>query len=242
MLLIENDMTIFIILYSLFLMGLGLLMGHYPNLISGYSTMSAEKRENVDLQAIGQLMKRGFLIIGVVTAVGGLICRALSWNMMVVLMLIIPLLAGAFVLIILGQKYDHNPRSRFARWAPAGFIALVSLFVGVMFISDSAPTQVVVGTDSVEFTGAYGVTIPFAEIEQVDLLDTIPKIEMRTNGLALGEVRKGSFRLAEWGKCRLLLESAVPPYLLIRLKTGERIVYNAADPAYTRRLAKQLPE
>ena len=60
-------MNLFILLYSLFIVGLGLFIGKYPHTISGYNTMSKEKKKNVDIKAVGKLYRKGLVILALLT-------------------------------------------------------------------------------------------------------------------------------------------------------------------------------
>ena len=74
----------------------------------------------------------------------------------------------------------------------------------------------------------------------VELLDTLPKITIRTNGIALGDTMIGHFRMKEIGSCRLHLNTGFPPFVHIVTKEGKHIFFNTKDAARTRELFDAL--
>ncbi len=63
-------------------------------------------------------------------------------------------------------------------------------------------------------------------------METLPRIEARTNGSALGSYLKGHFRTKEYGPVKLFVDAKTPPF--VYLKSGEEVViFNLADPEQT---------
>jgi hypothetical protein len=88
-------------------------------------------------------------------------------------------------------------------------------------------------------SGFYGVDVPLAEIQRVDLVDALPPIQSRTNGFAAGGLLRGHFRLEEWGSGGLFINRNSPPYVVVRMRQTF-VVVNFADPAATRDLYERL--
>jgi len=63
---------------------------------------------------------------------------------------------------------------------------------------------------------------------------------MRTNGYSFAGVKKGFFRLDQLGKCRLMIQSKNPPYLIILKKNGDHVIINFKDPSETRRIYNKM--
>lgn len=208
--------------------------------MSGYNTMSAEKKKNVDIEAIASIMKKGLIIIGITTAISSSILFWLNLQTLTIIALIAPLLLGTLVLITITQKYDHNRKSKFKKSFPIILISTITIIVASALLYGSQPTKVKIMDNAMEFTGKYGITVPFNQIEKVKLIKNIPPIKMRTNGLGLGSVLKGHFLLDEFGKCRLFLKLPNPPFLYIETKNGEKIIFNSQDSDYTNQVYQEL--
>lgn len=62
------DWTIFCV--GVFLIGLGFLVKAFPNLISGYSIMSQEEKDKIDIKGFSTALRNFLIIWGVILAVG----------------------------------------------------------------------------------------------------------------------------------------------------------------------------
>ncbi len=233
-------MIIFAICYSLFFWGIGSLAGRYPTLISGISTMSAQKRKNVDLPAIGQLYKIGLTATGVAASVVSIIFSLLDLLTLAVISLIAITLIGAIVTTILGGKYNKNPQSKLALILSTAMVAVVIAIVGNSIYTGAQPTQVAITESHITFTGKYGIELDRDQIREVELCDSIPRIKIRVNGIGLGNILKGEFNLEELGRCRLFLNLPHTPYLYIELENNKKIIFNSKEPGYTERLYNQI--
>lgn len=215
-------------------------------LISGYNTMSAEKKKNVDtaklgvlignmLFAMGALMFTGILLIFLDQSVLGL-C---------VLGLVIPMIIFA---IISAQKYDGNTRSDTGEMKKSakvgvgvivGSLLIVLGLVGYLLYQGMQPTLIILDQDKLNIAGSYGQSIPVADIQDIQLLDTLPEIQLRTNGSAIGQVLRGHFRLADKNQVMLYLDRSQPPF--IYLVTSDQMIYlNNPSPEQTRQLFEDL--
>lgn len=232
-------MGIFILIYSLSIIGAGCLARRYPTLISGYSTMSREKRRLVDIDGLSKMLRNMMVGSGVATFALYQLFYLLGRELMASLMLFVPLCIGCVIIAIKSRKFDHNPPEPYQKWIYIGATALFVLIIWSM-IYGYLPTQTTITDREVLLSGRYGVTIPLDQIGSVQLTDHIPTIRIRTNGMSLGGVSKGMFRLDDFGKCRLFLRNYRGPFMIITERSGLRTIINNADTADTRRDYLQL--
>ena len=67
-------------------------------------------------------------------------------------------------------------------------------FVGSMiFEGSAAPITVTLEQDSFRIEGSYGQEILYTDIQEIQIIDTLPEIQRRTNGSAVGTVLRGHF-------------------------------------------------
>ena len=99
---------------------------------------------------------------------------------------------------------------------------------------------IIIGDGSLVISGSYGMTLPTEEIKTVELLDTLPKITIRTNGIALGDSMIGHFRMKGIGACRLYLKINRPPFVHVVTTGGKHIFFNTEEPSRTRELFDAL--
>lgn len=233
-------MEIFRLIFGLSIIGIGFILKKYPNLISGYSTMSEEKRKNVDIESVSTVMKKGMIIIGTVMIIGANICSWLGLPTLADIFLIGPLLIGVLILQILVQKYDKNKQSKLKQRAIIVFLSILNLIIILGIYGSTRQSEVIFSGNDIEFTGSYSVTIQSSELKNTELLDSIPDIIARTNGFALGNFMKGHFKLKEIGRCRLFLKLPNPPFLFIELNNGRKILFNSTDSEYTKSVYEEI--
>lgn len=235
-------MIFFALCYALLFVGAGFIAGRYPTMISGISTMSAEKRKNIDLPAIGALYKKGLIAIGVVSTISNVLFTLLAFHAVAIISLIAVTLIGVFIIMLLAQRYDRNPKSRFAQAVPFVVCVVLMLLVSISVCDGVKPTEVIVTGSEVVFLGKYGVAIERDNIAKVELWEHIPRIKVRTNGMGLGSINKGLFRLDSIGQCRLFVNLPNPPFLYIELGDSKKIIFNSEEEGYAESLYNAIIE
>ena len=227
-------------------MGLAVHIFKWYFLISGYNTMSKEKKANVDTEGLGRLMgiycyvNGGiFFMVGVLHAIG-----------------LKPVLTPAIVFFCIstvyflikaqkydGNIYDENGKLRKGAWKQfallGGIIVVILIFVAVLMFFSSRPTKVTFLDAGIQIHGSYGEVYTWDSIEAVELKEELPTIEMRTNGSALGSNLKGHFRTRELGSVMLFVNTQKPPF--IYLKTDDGItIFNANNSDETQAIFQEI--
>ncbi len=228
------------IFFGIFIIGLGFFIKKYPNTLAGYNTMSYRERKNVDITSIATIYKKGFIITGIATIIGVLLFSLLKLYIAATISLIAPLMVGILIITLITQKYDQNKQSTFKRNLPIIIIVVISIAMTISFSYSAKPTTVIFSGNNIEFTGKYGITIQADQIKNVELLDNIPHIKIRINGVGLGNILKGHFTLDEIGRCHLFLRLPNPPYLYIELNNGKKILFNSTDTTYTKNIYQRI--
>ena len=90
-------------------------------------------------------------------------------------------------------------------------------------------------------SGEYGEEIKISDIIGITMKEQIPKIQLKTNGSALGSKMKGYFNLKDIGRAELFVDTKKPPFIYINVKSGLRIV-NTEEPTQTDQLYDKLLE
>ncbi len=121
-------MGVFVIFYSLLWAGIGWFVGKHPETIAGYNTMRNEKRRNVDIQAVGNLVRKGFRVMSVAMVVLWFSLRLSGQPVRVAILgLFASVFIGTPVLLLSVRKHDKNPRGGWKYYLTAGVI--FSLFL-----------------------------------------------------------------------------------------------------------------
>lgn len=218
---------------GLFLIGLGFLVKASPDMISGYNTMSKEKKENVDIDGLSTFLRNGFITFGLTIIGGYCFFILIGSSMLANLLMPISILVGVIILVVYPNRFDHNEDKK----SKLPFIIVLTttlILVLGLFIYGYLPAKIIVQNDTLQFTGMYGFEMKSSDISTVELTNKLPSIIIRTNGFSSGASKKGSFKLDKLGKCKLFLNSNRSPFLIITNSHGEKIIINDKDTVVTK--------
>lgn len=218
-------------------------------LISGYNTMSKEKKQRVDTEKLGRLLgwytyiNGGlFLVLGVFRGGSVSLPAAPGWIFFAI---------STLVVLVVAQKYDGNLFDSEGKLRKGqgkqilalllGMVLVLGLVLGLL-VSASRPTQVSFSAKGFEVHGMFGGEVLLDDaVTEIRLEDALPTLEMRMSGSAVGPHLRGRFRTTEYGSLRLFVRRDQPPFLY--LKTGEGwIILNLETEADTRRFYDALLE
>jgi hypothetical protein len=228
------------------LIGLAVHVGKWYFLIAGYNTMTREEQARVNTEALGRLLgiycyvnAAIFLLMGVFTALdisagvnAGLVLFGVS----------------TVYVLVKAQKYDGNlfddtGRLRRGAWRKLvvvlGILLVVAVAVGVLTYYSSQPAQVAFLDEGLQVQGMYGDVYGWDTIQDAFILETLPKIEARTNGSAIGSHLKGHFRTKEYGAVKLFVDKKTPPFVYFK-SGGEVVIFNLSDPEQTRAAYEEI--
>ena len=129
-------------------------------------------------------------------------------------------------------KFNEYPFGKAAVW-----VLLFLLFcVGAYYIY---PAKISADAERLVISGSYGLTIPFEEIDRVELIDKKPEIWEQANGIGIGVFCRGHYE-TEMGAVMLFLSSGKGPCLVVYSQNQKPIIINRRNPAETERLYAAL--
>lgn len=228
------------------ILGLMVHVGKFYFLISGYNTMRKEKKANVDIRGLARLIgvysyANGsiFILMGVLQAAG------FNPDIMPA---VIFLLLTSIVLVFMSQRYDYNlfdADGKLRRGAGKKLFVTVAIvvgslvLVGILLFFSSRDTKISFLEEGLEIYGIYGDVYAWEDMNHVQLLQDLPKIEARTNGAAIGSKLKGNFRTSEYGAVKLFLDVDVPPFIYFEIGNAI-IIFNLADDRSTKEIFEKI--
>ncbi|NLX02939.1 MAG: DUF3784 domain-containing protein [Syntrophomonadaceae bacterium] len=219
----------------------GVLIKYFKayGLIAGYNTAPREIKEQIDAKALGDFVGRQLMIAAFTPLLGyGLKRAGLIWGTEVGFGLLILIIIYT---VIKTQKF--NPPTGKNKSAAIGILITLIIVVGVGagIAWTALPPDFNLESEQFTISGAYGISVNYSDIKELVLVDEIPPLSMRTNGLGLGPILKGHFQLEDKGKALLFLRSDSGPVLIIKPQTNREILMiNSKDAAETRLLYHSL--
>jgi|GEM_PF-352397 len=232
---------IIILIVCVLILFTGVLIKYFKAyyLISGYNTAPREVKKQIDAKALGDFIGRQLMIAAFTPLLGyGLKRTGLVWGIEVGFGLLIFIIIYT---VIKAQKF--NPPE--VKNKSVTIILLINLIifidVGAGIAWTAMPPAFNLESEQFTISGAYGVSIKYDDIEELNLAAEIPSLSMRTNGLGLGPILKGHFQLEDQSKALLFLRSASGAVIIIKRHTKpEIIMINYKDATETRSLYHSL--
>lgn len=231
-------MWIFLIMGLIFIaIGLAVHKLKWYFLISGYNTMSKERKKNVDTEGLGLLMGRYLYANGGAYIIAGILSR-IGFDMGLIAAIAFTMVSTLY-LLIKAQKYDGNKDK--SKQSMIGIIILLIsfIFVGGIMYSSVQATKVTLLEEGLEIHGMYGDVYSWGSIENVTLIEELPTIKMRTNGSSLGSHLKGNFSTEELGAVKLHVNTQYPPFINLEAN-GRNIIFNLTNRNDTEEILEEI--
>ncbi|MBH1940655.1 hypothetical protein I5677_07115 [Mobilitalea sibirica] len=118
-------------------------------------------------------------------------------------------------------------------------IAGMIFFVNHLKNNADVENEIILSETSFEIKGLYGESYNYADIEEIEMKDTLPEIEKKHLGIALGGVKKGDFDMEELGLTRMHVLHNEGPYLYIKFE-NRYLILNHLDKQKTDQLYSDL--
>lgn len=223
---------VFIILgLSIFFVAIGLLVneGNARYLLSGYNTMKEEDRKKVDIKSYIPYFRKFHIFLGVsFFVIGSALTYFINDNIGGIFLAIYPILCYLFFMVSM-SKFSNSGKNG----NRTGIIILLItlLFVIGLIAMGLRENRIHFNTDQIKLDGSYGETILKTEIKSIELINELPEIRIKTNGFAMGTIKKGYFKTKRGDKVKLILNTENSPYLLITKKNGMQVFYSSKSPS-----------
>lgn len=123
-----------------------------------------------------------------------------------------------------------------------GVAALLIWLEVTLFLMDFTPFSMTIADDRVKLSASdYPYEFPLSEVENVQLLDTIPiESYSKNNGVDTNQYLLGKFRLKTIGQCRLYYYYGYAPILRVDLKDDTIVFFNSRIDGEVEALYNQL--
>ena len=216
---------------SALLIIVALVASKYPQIINGYKNISDENKPQAKRLTVSTLLIVGISValLTLVVQLAGLsgIWSGIPWILAIVVMLVY------MVKFIKLGAYKGVAGTI----AIAVIVLVVCAIIPLLIVGNQEP-KITVTDQQMQISGIYGNDYNLSDIESVTLQDECPVTTFKTNGFAMGKIKKGHFNVQNDGNCLLFLFGSGK---CIRIKTKSDVIYiNFADETVTMDLYGKL--
>ncbi len=200
--------------------------GNAKYLLAGYNSMSEESRKRLHIKAFLPYFRKFHVFLGISLFTLCYILHVyISENLAGIFFAIYPIIAYVYFALTSAKYYEEEG----AKWSKCGVgVLLLALLFVVAILSFGFKNNVVsFDQEKIEFHGSYGEVVPKAQIKRLELVNQIPKITVRTNGFALGEIRKGYFMTGQGEVVKLIINAKQSPFILLTKTNDKKIYYSS---------------
>lgn len=85
--------------------------------------------------------------------------------------------------------------------------------------------------DRIVFEGPYGIALERDAIKTISVVNHLPQIESKRHGFTIKQSFKGIYKTKSGNTVRLLINNNAPPFLKLKLNSGESIYFGPLDSA-----------
>lgn len=229
---------IILLVVSLIFILVGVAISKYKCywLISGYNTSSKVEKENVEIEKLAKHMARMCYIISALIFLGGIITEYFNFSIMPLAVILVVVIFGYLFYL---QKFDHNKKSK-AEIVVLVVISFITLAVLIITFSlGNEPNEIRITDTSIIIDGSFGTSIKKDNITEIESIEDLPEISIRTNGYSDGINKKGDFKLDNGEKVKLYIQSEEGPF--IKITSKDKVVFiNYKDKVKTLELLNNL--
>lgn len=118
-------------------------------------------------------------------------------------------------------------------------VIIMAVVFGSMQRSRNTEHEVAVDSQNLVVSGTFGVTQPLSGIKKVELREDAPVVTYKTNGMGIGDIRRGSFDVEGLGNGRLYAHLSQKPFIYITTDTSF-IIINFKDSTKTQQLYDEI--
>jgi len=221
--------------------GWGVHVKKWYFLISGYNMMTKEEQAKVDVEPLAKsLATMSYIIAGTLLVMG--LGIELNINAIPTIATVILVVVPIFF-VIKAQKYYNGASSKGSskksKKISIAISAITLLIVAIIIYFSVQPTKFDITDEHFSISGMYGGDYEWSSINELELLEQLPEIAMRTNGSAVGSKLKGHFKFENDDKAVLFLDKNVPPFIRIDVD-GKTIIFNEPSKGDTEALFETL--
>lgn len=197
-------------------------------LLSGYNTMKEEDQQKFDLKGYIPYFRKFHLFLGISFLVLGLLFYYwVNEETAGVFIGIYPILAYIYF-VWSSSKFSKNIKTKWNKLGTYLLLATLIFIIGAMFIG-MKEDKLIIHKESIEFTGSYGENLNQSEIKSIEIVNSLPQISFKTNGFAVGKIRKGFFKTTQGEVIKMIINQDKGSYILFTRTNGKKLYFSSKE-------------
>ena len=218
---------------GVFYITMGILISKFPNLLSGYNTLSDEEKESLKNTDYTLYLRNVFIICGLASIFLTFLSRSVVWD------ICISILLGLLIPILSVLRF--NPIKKQASSKKDFYIIFFLIGAVCIFLFyGMRESDIEVSKERIENSGLYHFNIKMKDIDSITLVNELPKFVLRTNGFDVGIIKKGFFKTEKGDVYKLSLRVNTKPYIKIYYSKNQILLLNYGDSIQTLQLFNNI--
>ncbi len=233
---------VFLALFFVFL-GWGVHIKQWHFLISGYNLMAEEEKAQVDVEGLAKAIGWMCYVLAILFIGMGLLMEFEQWDLLWII--IVAIIFVPLYFVFYSRRFYPKGMKRTGTSSPkvkkiSTAITVVTLIgAGILIYFSMQPTKFDVESENFKISGVYGDTMNWNEISDIQLVEELPKVAVRTNGSAMGSKAKGNFKFENGDKVKLFVDKSVAAFITFSWN-GELYYINMPSVPETEKLYKEM--
>jgi hypothetical protein len=197
-------------------------------LLSGYNTMNEEDKKKVDIKSYIPYFRKFHVYFGISFLIFGLtLTYLICENVGGIFLGVYPILAYLY-LIWSSSKYSKGLSTKSNKIGIFVLLGVLMLVLG-LFVMGFKEDKLIFNGEKIEFQGSYGEELAQSKVRTIELVNELPNIILKTDGFAVGSIKKGYFKTNEGEIIKLILNTDAKPYILLTMENGKKIYFSSKE-------------
>ncbi len=224
-------------------LGWGVHKKRWYFLISGYNMMTEEEKAQVDVEKLAKAIGWMCYVLAVLFIGMGLLMEFELWGLLwvfTVAIIIVPL-----YFVYYSRRFYPKGMKSTGTGSPRAkkistIVTVVTLIgAGIIIYFSMQPTKFEVESGQFTISGVYGDKMSWEEISDIQLVEELPEVAVRTNGSAIGSKLKGNFKFKNGDKAKLFVDKSVGSFITFKWN-GELYYLNKPTAQETEKLFEEM--
>ncbi|MCE2615766.1 MAG: hypothetical protein ACTTKN_03560 [Phocaeicola sp.] len=222
------------VIFGILLIVCGILVVKYPSSLNGFKSLNKDRFKSHEVQNAIKFISIS-LIIGGFVAISGSTVLSITNSMRYIFWILL----SAILIPLLCYLYQYEKVLTEKEKVKFYFMVILTCFiiVGIVFYKASRSPALSVQEGFIDISCyRFYDHIPTENVSEVNLVQKLPSIKRRSNGLAVNETRLGYFETNKNEKIKLYSKSYRGPYIYISTKDNKYIYINYVDSTKTKQV------